>query len=79
MPSSNRDGAAATVEARVDRVREALPRLMAVQVAVSYVDPDTGEPRVLLTHLFDFFDYPDVGSTLSPVGRTVRLMPQTLT
>jgi hypothetical protein len=52
-----------------DRVREALPRLMAVQVAVAYVDPDTGEPRVLLTHLFDFFDYPDVGSTLTPVVR----------
>lgn len=52
-----------------DRVREALPRLMAVQVAISYVDPETGEPRVLLTPLFDFFDYPDVGSTLSPVVR----------
>src|SRR5512144_2044285 len=44
-----------------DRVREALHRLKAVEVAVSYFEPETGEPRVLLTGLFDFFDYPANG------------------
>jgi hypothetical protein len=45
-----------------DRVREALHRLKRVEVAVSYVKTDTGEPRVLLTNLFDFFDYPVNGA-----------------
>ena len=52
-----------------DRVREALGRLMAVQVAVSYAEEDTGEPRVQLTHLFDFFDYPANGVVPTAVVR----------
>jgi hypothetical protein len=41
-----------------DRLRESLERLMAVRVTVAYRDPDTTEDRVLLTHLFTFFDVP---------------------
>ena len=39
-----------------DRLREALTRLMSVQVSVPYIDRKTDEPRVLVTHLFEFFD-----------------------
>src|SRR5512144_1419109 len=51
-----------------DRVREALVRLMGVQVAVSYADAD-GEPRIMLTHLFDFFDYPANGAASTAIVR----------
>jgi Initiator Replication protein len=39
------------------RLRETLMRLKGVSVSVSYVDED-GEPRVIITGLFDFFDVP---------------------
>lgn len=39
-----------------DRLREALKRLIGVAVTVPYIDPKTGEPRLLITSLFEFFD-----------------------
>ena len=39
-----------------ERVRDSLDRLMRVVVSVPLSDGKTGEPRVLLTHLFEFFD-----------------------
>lgn len=60
-----------------DRVREALRRLRAVEVAVSYTEPETGEPRQLLTSLFDFFDYPLNGKSTAIVyyGLPRKLQP----
>lgn len=49
-----------------DRIPESLRRLLGVQVRVSYVDPHTGQPRDLMTHLFNFFDVPS-GSRAGPV------------
>jgi hypothetical protein len=42
---------------------------MKVQVKVSFRDPNTGEERILLTHLFDFFDVP---AKEDRAGATVR-------
>jgi hypothetical protein len=39
-----------------ERVRDSLDRLMRVVVTVPFLDSQTGEPRILKTHLFDFFD-----------------------
>lgn len=39
-----------------DRLRAALDRLMRVIVNVPFKDPKTGEPKILKTHLFDFFE-----------------------
>jgi Initiator Replication protein len=39
-----------------ERVRDSLDRLMRVVVTVPIPDSRTGEPRILKTHLFDFFD-----------------------
>lgn len=39
-----------------ERVRDSLDRLMRVVVTVPLLDRKTGEPRILKTHLFDFFD-----------------------
>src|SRR5690349_17002594 len=39
-----------------ERVRDSLDRLMRVVVTAPFLDPQTGEPRILKTHLFDFFD-----------------------
>src|ERR1700692_4484334 len=39
------------------RLRETLMRLKGVTVSVSYTD-EHGEPRVVITSLFDFFDVP---------------------
>jgi hypothetical protein len=39
-----------------ERVRDSLDRLMRVVVTVPLPDRKTGEPRILKTHLFDFFD-----------------------
>ncbi len=44
-----------------ERIPESLTRLLAVQVRVSYIDMDSGEPRDLITHLFNFFDIPAAG------------------
>jgi hypothetical protein len=39
-----------------ERIRDSLDRLMRVVVSVPLPDGKTGEPRILLTHLFEFFD-----------------------
>ncbi|MBI2421351.1 MAG: replication initiation protein [Candidatus Hydrogenedentes bacterium] len=39
-----------------DRIRDSLDRLMRVIVNVPFRDPKTGEPMILKTHLFDFFE-----------------------
>ena len=44
-----------------ERIPESLRRLLGVQVRVSYVDPESGDPRDLMTHLFNFFDIPSNG------------------
>ena len=57
-----------------DTVRASLAKLMGVQVKVSYMsrpvggqEAKTGEPRTLLTHLFDFIDTSDGDSSRSTV------------
>ena len=52
-----------------DRLREALQRLMSVQVSVPYIDRKTDEPRVLITHLFEFFDVSADGAFARPTLR----------
>ena len=44
-----------------ERIPESLTRLLGVQVRVSYIDQKSGEPRDLMTHLFNFFDVPSNG------------------
>lgn len=44
-----------------ERIPESLSRLLGVQVRVSYLDPETGSPRDLMTHLFNFFELPSGG------------------
>ncbi len=44
-----------------DRIRDSLDRLLAIRVRVSYVEKKTGQPRDLLTHLFNFVDLPGKG------------------
>jgi hypothetical protein len=39
-----------------ERVRDSIDRLLRVVATVPLPDPKTGEPRILKTHLFDFFD-----------------------
>jgi hypothetical protein len=39
------------------RLRDSLERLRTVKANINYLD-DRGEPRVILTSLFDFFDIP---------------------
>jgi hypothetical protein len=61
-----------------DRVRDSLERLMKVQVAVPFRDPDTGEEMVLLTHLFDFFMLPakeDRPGATVRYGLPTKLLP----
>jgi len=41
-----------------DRLRDSLKRLNNVEATVRYLDDD-GEPRLILTHLFEFFDMPE--------------------
>jgi hypothetical protein len=41
-----------------DRIRDSLERLRSVNATVRYLD-DVGQTRVVLTHLFDFFDIPE--------------------
>jgi hypothetical protein len=52
-----------------DRLRDSLDRLLAVVVTVPYTDPRTGEPRLLKTHLFDFFD---ISANEGTAAATVR-------
>ena len=41
-----------------DRIRDSLERLRSINATVRYLDDD-GQPRIVLTHLFDFFDMPE--------------------
>jgi hypothetical protein len=59
-----------------ERVRDSLDRLMRVVVTVPLPDSKTGEPRILKTHLFDFFD---LSADESSEGATVRFgLPEQL-
>ena len=51
-----------------DRLRASLTRLLGVQVAVPYID-NKGEPRTLMTHLFEFFDLSDMETSPSATVR----------
>ena len=50
------------------RLRDSLERLRAVRANINYLD-DHGEPRVILTSLFDFFDIPAREMTQRPTLR----------
>lgn len=52
-----------------ERVRDSLARLMHVVVRVPLPDAKTGEPRILLTNLFEFFD---LSADETKPGATVR-------
>ena len=41
-----------------DRIRDSLERLHNIDATVRYLDDDN-QPRVIRTHLFDFFDMPE--------------------
>jgi hypothetical protein len=58
-----------------DRLQDALLRLMQVVVHVPYSDPATGDPRVLLTHLFRFFDRSAAGTGMVRFGIPEDLAP----
>lgn len=58
-----------------DRLADTLLRLMQVVVHVSYTEPTTGEPRVLVTHLFNFFDRSASGSGTVRFGIPEELAP----
>jgi hypothetical protein len=51
-----------------ERVHDSLQRLMRVVVSVPYRDPASDEERVLITHLFDFFDLPSDEGRLAGNG-----------
>src|SRR3954447_1742838 len=52
-----------------ERVRDSLDRLMRVVVTVPLPDAKTGEPRLILTNLFEFFD---LSADEGRPGATVR-------
>jgi hypothetical protein len=52
-----------------ERIRDSIDQLMRVVVTVPLPDAKTGEPRLLKTHLFDFFD---VSAEEGLPGATVR-------
>jgi hypothetical protein len=52
-----------------DRIRDCLERLMRVVVQVPLPDARTGEARVVLTPLFEFFDLPADETTIGAVLR----------
>lgn len=61
-----------------DRLRDSLHRLMRVVVTVPFLSAKDGEPRLIQTHLFDFFDLPaDECATNATVrfGLPKRLQP----
>jgi hypothetical protein len=61
-----------------DRVRDSLNRLLDVKVTVPYRDSDTGEERIVVTHLFDFFDLPakeDNAAAIVRYGLPRKLQP----
>lgn len=52
-----------------DRLHAGLDRLMRVIVNVPFKDPRTGEPKILKTHLFDFFE---LSANMASPTATVR-------
>ena len=52
-----------------DRLHAALDRLMRVVVTVPVFSAKTGEPRLIKTHLFDFFD---LSANVHAAGATIR-------
>ena len=52
-----------------DRLHAALDRLMRVVVTVPVLSAKTGEPRLIKTHLFDFFD---LSANIHASGATIR-------
>jgi hypothetical protein len=52
-----------------DRLRDTLARLLAVQVHVDFIDPKTGNPAFLMTHLFSSFVVPSAAPTRSALVR----------
>ena len=58
-----------------DRLGDTLLRLMQVVVHVSYTEPTTGEPRILVTHLFNFFDRSASGNGTVRFGIPEELAP----
>jgi len=52
-----------------DRLRDSLRRLLRVVVTVPFFSAKSGEPRLIETHLFDFFD---LSANESGAGATVR-------
>jgi hypothetical protein len=58
-----------------DRLNDTLLRLMQVIVQVPYTDPATGDPRVLMTPLFRFFDRSASGTGLVRFGIPEELGP----
>lgn len=52
-----------------DRLHAALDRLMRVVVTVPVLSAKTGEPRLIKTHLFDFFD---LSANVHASGATIR-------
>lgn len=52
-----------------DRLRDALNRLIGVSVSVPYIDAETGDLRLLITPLFEFFDVPAVEAVTRPTLR----------
>ncbi len=58
-----------------DRLGDALTRLMQVVVSVPYTDQATGDPRVLSTHLFRFFDRSAKGVGMVRFGIPEELGP----
>jgi hypothetical protein len=51
-----------------DRLRESLEQLRSIKANIYYND-ENGEPRVILTELFDFFDIPTKAITKRPTIR----------
>ncbi len=58
-----------------DRLQDTLMRLMQVVVHVPYTDPATGDARVLVTHLFRFFDRSAAGTGMVRFGIPEELAP----
>lgn len=58
-----------------DRLQDSLLRLMQVVVHVPYNDPVTGDARVLVTHLFRFFDRSAAGTGTVRFGIPEELCP----
>lgn len=52
-----------------DRLRDALKRLMSVVIEIPFIDPENGDPRFLISPMFDFFDVPAEAAVARPTLR----------